>query len=391
MLNFEVKELPNIKFDHSVLVEYYNKILQNYQHLKWTPEGTDQLDHKVSTLYSWAIQSNLKDASKPCPPYDIKHDDEVTGNFNSPTELLFGFGKIVVDAFPEIRQTVISAHPPGTVINEHIDNNKFLKIHIPIKTNKNSYFVFGENKYNLEEGKAYLINTTLPHGTSNEGDSDRIHFIFKFPIEVAEAIMNNDWILDPKFIDFDIMEISNIEFDFNKLTEYYDYVSKNFEYLKWTMPEVPDTNLGGVFGYGILTNKENVDEPTDPPTTRKDKPKYDPLIKPTKMLTGFAKQLFDKIPYMEELVITGHPSNSGIPLHADKDEHVRIHLPIAANNESYFIVNQNTYVLEPGKVYIVNTKRIHTTINNGTTDRIHLHFKIPIGKIYHFLNSGVSL
>ena len=42
-------------------------------------------------------------------------------------------------------------------------------------------------------------------------------------------------------------------------------------------------------------------------------------------------------------------------------------------------------------VYIVNTKRIHTTINKGSTDRIHLHFKIPIGKINIFLRTQINV
>jgi len=393
MLDFKIKELPNIKFSHTALLNYYNEVVQNYQHLKWTPAGIDTLNHKVGGVYSWAIQSNLKDPSKPCPPYDIKNDVDIHPNndFKVPTELIFGFGKIVVEAFPEVRQTVISAHPPGTVIGEHIDNDEFVKIHIPIKANNNSFFVFGDEKYNLEEGKAYLINTTLPHGTTNEGDTDRIHLIFKFPIELVDTVLSTDWILDPSFIDFDLLEIKNLEFDFNELVDYYNTIKQDYQYLKWTMPDIPKTNLGGLYGFGILTNKDNPDDPTDPPGIRTDKKKFEPLIKPTKMLTGFAKKIYEKIPYLEELVITGHPANSGIPPHIDKDEHIRIHLPIFANDRSYFMINGNEYVLEPTKVYLVNTKRIHTTINSGNEDRIHLHFKIPIGKIDYFLKTGVKL
>jgi hypothetical protein len=157
------------------------------------------------------------------------------------------------------------------------------------------------------------------------------------------------------------------------------------------MPNIPKTNLGGLYGFGIMTNKDDPDEPTDPPGTRTDKKKYEPLIRPTKMLTGFAEKLFEAIPYMEELVITGHPASCGIPPHVDKDEHIRVHLPIYANEQSFFVINGNQYVLEPTKAYLVNTKRIHTTINSGNSDRIHLHFKIPIGKIGYFLNTGIHI
>lgn len=391
MFDFDVKELPNIKFSHEQLTEYYYSIVENFQHLKWTPKNFDQQDHTVSELYSWAIQSNLTDTSKPCPPYDIKHDPDVIGTFDAPTEMLYGFGKIVVDTFPQVRQTVISAHPPSTVIQQHIDNHEFFKIHIPIKANNQSFFNFGNKKYNLEEGKAYFINTARTHGTSNEGNSDRIHFIFKIPFSQADEILKNEWILDPTQLDFDVIELDNIQFNYNELTQYYNWVKENFDYLKWTMPDIQNTNLKGLYGYGILTNKVNIDEACDPPGTRKDKKQYEPLIKPTKMLAGFAKKLLDKIPYMEELVITGHPPDTGIFPHADKDEHVRIHLPIQTTSESYFIIEEREYVLETQKAYAVNTKRIHTTINHGKTDRIHLHFKIPFGKINQFLDTDVNL
>ena len=174
MFDFDIKELPNFKFSLQELKDYYAKVVQ-HDNLKWQPNSTNTLDHKVNNVYSWAIQSNLKDATKPCPPYDIKHDSEVLGTFDNPTELVFGFGKYIIDAIPDIRQTVISAHPPGTVIQQHIDNTEFVKVHIPIQTNDQSYFVFGDSKYNLQEGKAYLINTTNQHGTINQGDTDRVH------------------------------------------------------------------------------------------------------------------------------------------------------------------------------------------------------------------------
>lgn len=390
-MNFDIKELPNFKFSHQKLLNYYNEVVEKFQHLKWTPTNIDTMDHNVSKVYSWAIQSNLKDPKLPCPPYDIKHDDDVTGDFQTPTELLYGPVKIIVDAFPDIRQTVISAHPPGTLIKEHVDNDEFIKIHIPIITNKQSYFTFTDKKYNLEIGKAYLINTTLKHGTINEGDNDRVHLIFKLPVEHVDLILSNNYILDKDFINFECLELNNLKFNYDDLLSYYSILERDYQYLKWTMPEIPGTNLKGIYGYGILTNKENIDEPSDPPGTRMDKKQYDPLLKPTKMLFGFGRKIYDSVPYLEELGITAHPPNSGIPPHVDKDEHIRVHLPIQMNMSSEFVINNNTYVLETKKAYLINTKITHSTYNKGNSDRIHLLFKIPIGKIEQFMKTEIIL
>lgn len=200
MLEFKVKQLDNIKFDVNELIEYFHQLEQHYQHLKWTvPEDFDRKTHRVEEIYSWAIQSNMLDPTKPCPPYHIQkvEDRDPTDSFQVATELIFGFGKKIVDTFPNVRQTVIACHPTGTFIDQHIDSDNYIKVHIPIKTNPQSYFIFGEEKFNLLVGNAYLINTALMHGTDNQGDTERVHLIFKLSVSDAEELMATEYILSP--------------------------------------------------------------------------------------------------------------------------------------------------------------------------------------------------
>jgi len=87
---------------------------------------------------------------------------------------------------------VISAHPPATKIDLHEDNDEFIKVHIPIFTNNDAYFIINENRYNLLEQNIYLINTSLPHGTLNLGNSDRVHLIFKIPVNYVETFLHTN-------------------------------------------------------------------------------------------------------------------------------------------------------------------------------------------------------
>lgn len=404
MFDFEVKELTNVHISEKDLLEYYNDICKNFQHLKWTTNNVDTKDHLVDNIYSWAIQTNLKDINKPCPPYDIKHDDEVTGLFNSPTDLYFGIGKLIIDSFPNVRQTVISAHPPNTVIQQHIDNNEFVKIHIPIITNDRSYFVFGDKKYHLTVGKAYLINTMINHGTENFGNNDRVHLIFKIRKEDVEHILNNEYILDPQKIDFDILELTKFNFDFNELNDYYNDVQNNFSYLKW---DTPNRDLSkdqksyppgyddsvGIYGYAIQTNLKDttIAAPAFNSKLIPKELKIPYATNKTKLCFGFVGKLLEKLPFIEEMVITGHPPNSKIALHKDNYINIRIHIPIIVNDKSYFIFEQNKYVLEKHKIYLVNTNRLHGTDNQGNNDRIHLLFKIPIGRIKELINTEINI
>lgn len=195
-LDFKVKQLKNVIFSHDELLEYYKEIEKKFQHLKWNPNAEiDKKTHAISKMYSWAIQSNLKDPTKPCPPYHIDSGEEVCENDDCrvPTEMIFGLAEKIIQQFPEVRQLGISGHPPGTRIDLHPDNDEFLKIHIPIKTNPLAWFYFEDEKFNLEEGKVYLINTTVLHGTLNNGPTDRIHLIFKFPLRLMNVILDKNY------------------------------------------------------------------------------------------------------------------------------------------------------------------------------------------------------
>lgn len=391
-MDFKVIKLSNVKFSQKDLLDYYNQVVEKYQHLRWTVDKDfDVKTHNVSNMYSWAIQSNLKDPNKPCPPYHVKEDEEVHPNndFKVPTDLIFGFARKIIKAFPRVRQTVIAGHPPGTRIDLHVDNDEFVKIHIPIKANNKSYFKFEDESFVLEEGNAYLINTSLLHGVENEGDSDRIHFIFKIHKEDIDLILNKDYLLDDSYFDFDVLELPNIKFDYQELVDYYSKVSKDFKQFEWTL----DTPAP-IHGYGILSNLKDPNRPISPPSKKDQTPddeKLPAFTNRTPLVFGFAEKILNTFDEVEELGITSHTAGSMLPPHVDKDAHLRIHFPIEVDEKSYFIFDNKTYNLKPGKAYLINTKRTHATHNQGSVTRTHLLFKIPMGSVNNIINKEYKL
>lgn len=201
-LDFDIKHLPNIKFNSSELLAYFHTIERDFSHMKWTVDSTlDTLDHSVSAVYSYNMQTNFKNNQIPCSPYHVSPKDgwkyELLDDdgFNNPTDLLFGIAKRIVDKIPNVRQMGIACHPPGTRISQHIDNKDFLKIHIPIQTTSNSYFSFGDKDYVMEVGKAYLVNTSSKHGTNNLGNLDRVHLLFKINPNDLDFITSTEFLL----------------------------------------------------------------------------------------------------------------------------------------------------------------------------------------------------
>ena len=176
------------EFNLNELLEYYNTLERDYQHLKWTfkndVEDADK-GHKHDGIFGWGIQSNLNDLSKPCPPYDIHK--ERTDVYRD-TELVFGFAKKIIDYFPGVRQLGIAGHPHGVEILQHKDNDEFYKIHIPIITNDEAYFVFGDDNYVMKPGKMYFVETEIMHGTVNNGLTPRVHMLFKCTRDTIDVI-----------------------------------------------------------------------------------------------------------------------------------------------------------------------------------------------------------
>ena len=61
---------------------------------------------------------------------------------------------------------------PGTNLVAH-------KIHVPLFTNPLAQLELGGEMVHLEAGRAYQVNNIDAHAASNDGDEDRIHFIFE--------------------------------------------------------------------------------------------------------------------------------------------------------------------------------------------------------------------
>jgi hypothetical protein len=199
MLNFKYKILSNWVFNPKDLFDYYDTVARDYQHMKWTKDlysgkinGAEGMDQ----FYSWAVQSRYNDISKPSTPYRWSDTVDVLENdmFNKPTELMFGFAKRIYDRFPDVRQMVILAHPPGGKIEMHIDNDVVAKdeirLHIPIKTTPKSYWNYEDEDIVLQPGLVYLMNTEIKHGTTNLGNDYRIHFMFNLPATRLNEIID---------------------------------------------------------------------------------------------------------------------------------------------------------------------------------------------------------
>jgi hypothetical protein len=87
---------------------------------------------------------------------------------------------------------VLTNLPAGKRIDFHTDNGIFFqqtsRVHIPIKTNEQTFFQVGAQIVNMKVGEMWeILNSSMHHGTWNSGSTDRIHLMI-------------DWMYDTRSI-----------------------------------------------------------------------------------------------------------------------------------------------------------------------------------------------
>ncbi len=174
------------------LKDYYDILKTQYQHLNWNwnkceNQIVDQWKKEISKdpanllTNGWAIQSNLVDLSIPCPPWNISIHE--TTDYRN-TELSFGIISQLQKSIPFGYRWSISVQPPGGKVTLHSDQDDEYTVWIPIITNQYDSITFVKNDletgYSLSsDGSAYLLNTTVPHYTYNQGTETRATVIFR--------------------------------------------------------------------------------------------------------------------------------------------------------------------------------------------------------------------
>lgn len=177
------------------LQDYYNILKTKYDHLDWSwsrcgdtivKQWRDSASSDPANLltHGWAIQSNLKDISLPCPPWNIS-TLETTEYRN--TELAFGIIKRLQTAIPYGYRWAVSVQPPEGKVSLHSDQENELTVWIPIYTDgvaitfvtdeKNSGYCLDSN------GSTYLLDTRIPHFTYNHSMQDRVTIIFRLNVK----------------------------------------------------------------------------------------------------------------------------------------------------------------------------------------------------------------
>jgi len=200
--DWDIIELK-LNLDADQLAEWYNEVERSYTNLKFNLSMLDlikdkeQLKTNIDIIsagvhsygMSWPVEQSLPIPPKFAARLDLYPEVDLV-DFEQRMKVMarykFGYFNHLLDTLGEetFSWSRITVHDAGASIGTHTDGPHTIRMHIPIVTNDDAWFCWGDKKYNFKPGYAYLINTSIPHSTVNSGTTTRAHII-SHPTNVA--------------------------------------------------------------------------------------------------------------------------------------------------------------------------------------------------------------
>jgi hypothetical protein len=192
-----------------------------------------------------------------------------------------------------------------------------------------------------------------------------------------------------------LVEELNFSISPYKLVSYYNEIQENYQEYKWTYQTNQDqikeefldvyANVSNrkKSGYGWAVTTNNMDE-----SIKANIPWYNiskefnysikemPQERNTPMVFGIAEYILKQIPYARCMSVSVFEPGTELQPHKDEPFLLRVHVPINANPQSYWLTEDGYKNFEVGKVYLCDTREPHSVHNDGKVDRVHLLFAI---------------
>jgi hypothetical protein len=173
----------NLKIDVDKAQEYFLTLKNDFQHKKWEANIQDK------KIFGWSLHI-LNGVTGNYGFYDAKTEPLGIENYYR-SEICFGWAEDILNLFPYGYRAGVGISPPGTVVPPHIDENwkDMMRLHIPIFTNTSYVWHTHLPDFHMKLGNAYIVDTSNLHGTTNNGDTDRVHFGMNIPRNNVDDVL----------------------------------------------------------------------------------------------------------------------------------------------------------------------------------------------------------
>lgn len=113
--------------------------------------------------------------------WDIQHSRWASVSKRFPVIRSF-LAAFAAEQVAELSRARLVRLPPGARVYSHFDRGEYYRLrdrfHLIIQGSAGSYLQAGREKVSMKEGELWWFNNKKTHEAWNEGEEDRIHFIF---------------------------------------------------------------------------------------------------------------------------------------------------------------------------------------------------------------------
>jgi hypothetical protein len=179
----------NVTFNPESALLYCQQVKSKFPQLKWQIPSDFHLE-PLRPIHGWSL--TIPKDGDPTKPFGLFQSIDIMGKENyQETELVFGFGKSVVDLFSMAYRFSIGVSPPGVHVEPHTDGGNgrdALRGWMSIVTDPSIKWITKEGVADLAVGNVYIIDITQEHEFINEGDTTGIGLVFDIRRSDFEAI-----------------------------------------------------------------------------------------------------------------------------------------------------------------------------------------------------------
>ena len=284
----------------------------------------------------------------------------------------------------EVVRAMAASLRAGESIKAHSDIHQSFhcghRIHVPITTNPKVWFTINGRPYQFEVGQAYEINNQKQHSVVNNGNEDRITFIFDYipPGPLAYAPVKSSKAPESGQV---------VNSGFQKLlgrARNYLLVQRglDIEAIKDRIERIPDARWlesQREQRFDIHSDTRSLDlihffrDENTKPDYRELYFEMEDELKPVVQCIA---NYYQNNGFLVRMLLTKMPPGSEIPEHVDSGPALmnchRVHVPITTNDMVVFTVGGEKKIMQAGELWEINNSLDHSVVNNGKEDRIHL-------------------
>jgi hypothetical protein len=190
--------LTKLKYDLNQAIDYYNTLVSDHEDLHWyyTRDHNDPsvIDPKnnLGKMNGWGLQTIYNDLKFPYHG-DIDPHDEGPEYFKD-TELVFGWGKEIIENFEQHYRSFLLVWPPGECLGKWTRTaDPHFRMYIPILSNNQAYMISHTDpvtKVLLMPGTVYLNTMNTHTELRNDGNTDLVFLQVNSPNKFLEKTLN---------------------------------------------------------------------------------------------------------------------------------------------------------------------------------------------------------